>query len=360
MSDVAPPRAHSEWFDELRRKATPKPSPAPPRAEHEPSAEHIQNWLARIDPDDPVQAELAARAGRLSWELQQGDLALKALLAQAAAQADRERLDAVERLGQELLRGPSGPPSIVLRQLESTPQGCRWLHDRWMEFVTGADLAKVWVPADLLRLVRLLGKHPAEAGYDESLNAVLSAFEARCCGMGELVFKMSQSDVPERMRQPWRAWAADPPAGWGFHEFFQDLVGGQLTRLKKLVEELESEPSQPAASLPPVDPRVLAMQRLQLSRSRELRLALDVLRKARAAKPVAAPPCVPPLQGGKEIGEPPAAGPQPRPARPRRRRPVRAGSVSEGSRSEHRPRDTPRPRAHPVLAGAAGNGYLPP
>ena len=43
-----------------------------------------------------------------------------------------------------------------------------------------------WVPADLLRLVRLLGKHPAEAGYDESLNAVMSAFEARYCGMAEL------------------------------------------------------------------------------------------------------------------------------------------------------------------------------
>jgi hypothetical protein len=186
MSDAAPPRAHSEWFDELRRKVTPKPPPPPPRAETEPPAEHIQRWLGGIDLDDPVQCELAARAARLGWELQQGDAALKALLAQTAARADQERLEQVERLGQELLRGPAGPPSIVLRRLESTPEGCRWLFDRWLEFVIGLDLNKTWVPADLLRLVRLLGKHPAEAGYDESLNAIMSAFEARYCGMAEL------------------------------------------------------------------------------------------------------------------------------------------------------------------------------
>jgi hypothetical protein len=325
MSDAAPPRAHSEWFDELRRKVTPKPPPAPPRAETEPPAEHIQQWLAGIDQDDPIQTELAARAARLGWEIQQGDAALKALLAQAAARADRERLDEVERLGQELLRGPAGPPSIVLRRLESTPEGCRWLIDRWLEFVTGLDLGKTWVPADLLRLVRLLGKHPAEAGYDESLNAVMSTFEARYCGMAELVFQQSQADVPPELRQPWRAWAAEPPEGSGLRECLLGLVGGQLRRLRERVEALESEPSSLAASEALADRRVMAMQRLQLSRSRELRLALDLLRKARAARHTAhaspaRPPCVPPLKGAKEIDEPPAIEPQPRPGRPRPRR----------------------------------------
>jgi hypothetical protein len=364
MSDAAPPRAHSEWFDELTRKVTPKPPPAPPRAETEPSAEHIQNWLAGIDQDDPLQAELAARAARLGWELQQGDAALKALLAQTAAKADRERLDEVERLGQELLRGPAGPPSIVLRRLESTAEGCRWLFDRWLEFVTGLDLGKTWVPADLLRLVRLLGKHPAEAGYDESLNAVMSAFEARCCGMAELVFQQSQAEVPPELRQPWRAWAAEPPEGSGFHEVFQDLVGGQLRRLRERVEALESEPSSLAAAMAPADRRVMALQRLQLSRSRELRLALDVLRKARGARPAdrtspARPPCVPPLKGGKEISEPPAIEPRPRPARPRPRRSIRVGIIRAG-RSERRSRHTPPPLAIPVAAGHEGNGHLPP
>jgi hypothetical protein len=359
MSDVAPPRAHSEWFDELRRKVTPKPPPPPPRAETEPPAEHIQKWLDSIDQDDPIQGELAARAARLGWELQQGDAALKALLAQTAARADQERLEEVERLGQELLRGPAGPPSIVLRRLESTPQGCRWLFDRWMEFVTGLDLGKTWVPADLLRLVRLLGKHPAEAGYDEDLNAVMSAFEARCCGMAELVFQQSQADVPPELRQPWRAWAAEPPAGSGFHEVFQDLVGGQLRRLRERVEALESEPSSLAASEALADRRVMALQRLQLSRSRELRLALDVLRKARAARPAAQatpapPPCVPPLKGGKENDAPPAAAPRPRP-----RRSIRAGIIRAG-RSERRSRRTPPPPAYLVAAGHEGNGHLPP
>jgi hypothetical protein len=153
MSDAAPPRAHSEWFDELTRKATPKPPPPPPRAETEPPVEHIQKWLAGIDQDDPIQAELAARAARLGWELQQGDAALKALLAQTAQRADQERLEEVERLGQELLRGPAGPPSIVLRRLESTAEGCRWLFDRWLEFVTGLDLGKTWVPAQGHRIL---------------------------------------------------------------------------------------------------------------------------------------------------------------------------------------------------------------
>jgi hypothetical protein len=365
MSDAAPtPRAHSEWFDELRRKVTPKPPPAPPRAETEPPAEHIQKWLDSIDQDDPIQGELAARAARLGWELQQDDAALKALLAQTAARADQERLEEVERLGQELLRGPAGPPSIVLRRLESTPEGCRWLFDRWLEFVTGLDLNKTWVPADLLRLVRLLGKHPAEAGYDESLNAVMSAFEARFCGMAELVFQQSQADVPPELRQPWRAWAAEPPEGSGFHEVFQDLVGGQLRRLRERVEALESEPSQPAAAMAPADRRVMAMQRLQLSRSRELRLALDVLRKARAARPAdrgspVRPPCVPPLKGEKNMIEPPAMVPRTRPARTRPRRSIRVGIIRAG-RSERRPRRTPPSPAIPVAAGSSPNGHLPP
>jgi hypothetical protein len=366
MSDAAPPRAHSEWFDELRRKVTPKPPPPPPRAESEPPAEHIEKWLAGIDLDDPVQCELAARAARLGWEIHQGEQAMKALIAEAAAKADRERLDEVERLGQELLRGPAGPPSIVLRRLESTPQGCRWLFDRWMEFVAGLDLNKTWVPADLLRLVRLLGKHPAEAGYDESLNAVMSAFEARYCGMAELVFQQSQADVPPELRQPWRAWAAEPPAGSGFHEVFQDLVGGQLRRLRERVEALESEPSSLAASEAFAERRVMAFQRLQLSRSRELRLALDLLRKARAARPAAQatparPPCVPPLKGRKEVGDPPAMVPRTRPARTRPRRSIRVGIIRAG-RSERRPRGTPPPPAHPVAvtSGHEGNGRLPP
>jgi hypothetical protein len=363
MSDAAPPRAHSEWFDELRRKVTPKPPPPPPPAENEPSAEHIQRWLAGIDQDDPIQAELAARAARLGWEIHQGEQALKALLAQTAARADRERLDEVERLGQELLRGPAGPPSIVLRRLESTPEGCRWLFDRWLEFVTGLDLGKTWVPADLLRLVRLLGKHPAEAGYDESLNAVMSAFEARFCGMAELVFQQSQADVPPELRQPWRAWAAEPPEGAGLHECLMGLVGGQLRRLRERVEALESEPSSLAASEALADRRVMALQRLQLSRSRELRLALDVLRKARAARPSdrgspERPPCVPALKGGKNMSGPPAMVPRTRPARTRPRRSIGVGIIRAG-RSERRPRRTPPPPAHPVAA-FEGNGHLPP
>jgi hypothetical protein len=367
MSDVAPPRAHSEWFDELTRKVTPKPPPAPPRAETEPPAEHVQRWLAGIDQDDPIQSELAARAARLGWELQQGDAALKALLAQTAQRADRERLEQVERLGQELLAGPAGPPSIVLRRLESTPEGCRWLFDRWLEFVTGLDLGKTWVPADLLRLVRLLGKHPAEAGYDESLNAVMSAFEARFCGMAELVFQQSQADVPPELRQPWRAWAAEPPEGSGFHEVFQDLVGGQLRRLRERVEGLGSEPSSPAASEALADRRVMAMQRLQLSRSRELRLALDLLRKSRAARPAdraapARPPCVPPLKVGKEAGDPPAIEARTRPTRPRPRRSIRALIIRAGRSRPwtRRPHADPHLSAHPVAAGHEGNGHLPP
>jgi hypothetical protein len=212
-----------------------------------------------------------------------------------------------------------------------------------------------WVPADLLRLVRLLGKHPAEAGYDESLNAVMSAFEARYCGMAELVFQQSQADVPPELRQPWRAWAAEPPEGSGLRECLLGLVGGQLRRLRERVEAFESEPSSLAAAAVLADRRVMALQRLQLSRSRELRLALDVLRKARAvesrrvgtdhptAKADAGGRCPPDetSQRGKEIDDPPAMMPQPSPARA-----ARSGSESFAT-------------AHPNAGRAARRCHLP-
>jgi hypothetical protein len=366
MSDAAPPRTHSESFYELRIKVIPEPPPEPPPTETEPPAEFIQRWLDGIDAADALPSELTARAAGLAWELQQGDLALKALRAEAAERAVRERLDEVEQLGQELLLGPAGPPSVLLRRLESTPEGCRWLHDRWMEFVTGLDLGKLWCPADLLRLVRLMGKHPADAGYDESLNAVMSAFDARCCGFAELVFKNSQANLAADVQQPWRAWAADVPEASGFDEYLVNLVGGHLGRLKKRVHALESESSPTAACSAAADPRVMALQRLQLARSRELRLALDVLRKLRAAKPAdrgvpARASSVSPRQEGKEIREPAAATPRPRPARSRTRRPVRTGNVGD-RRSDHQLHSTPRSPARPVAvaAGSTSRGQLPP
>ena len=167
--------------------------------------------------------------------------------------------------------------------------------------------------------------------------------------------------MPPELQQPWRAWAAEPPEGSGLRECLLDLVGGQLRRLRERVE-----PSSLASSEALADRRVMALQRLQLSRSRELRLALDVLRKARAARPAdhgspERPPCVPPLKGGKNMSEPPAMVPRTRPARTRPRRSIRVGIIRAG-RSERRPRGTPPPPSQTVsvAAGHEGNGHLPP
>ena len=166
MSDAAHTRAHSSWFLDLKRRLTPKPPPrqqppsSPSRAAEGPPAESLERWLDGIDPTDQVQCELAARAARLSWELKEGEAALKGLLAQDAERAARERLDEVDRLGQDLLGGSREPPSVLLRRLEASPEGCRWLLDRWLELVALFVHQPPHVPPQFRALAHSAGSEP--------------------------------------------------------------------------------------------------------------------------------------------------------------------------------------------------------
>jgi hypothetical protein len=59
-------------------------------------------------------------------------------------------------------------PERLLRDLESTYSGCRWLLDRWCELKTHYHSEGGWRPYDMFKLIRLIGKQPIELAEDPS------------------------------------------------------------------------------------------------------------------------------------------------------------------------------------------------
>lgn len=91
---------------------------------------------------------------------------------------DSHESEAACELGQRLLRpeGLDDEPCVLVAELEESAEGCRWLRDRWVEIGQRLAAGRPWLPADQLKFVRLLGKHPIEAINDPELNAIFQAW----------------------------------------------------------------------------------------------------------------------------------------------------------------------------------------
>ena len=97
---------------------------------------------------------------------------------------------------------PSPPwadePTAFVAGLEATAQGSRWLLDRWGEIRTLMERDAGWLPADVYRFIRLLGKNGYEAIHDPELNAIFLAFEVYDPGAAGTLWKVCRERVPDR------------------------------------------------------------------------------------------------------------------------------------------------------------------
>jgi hypothetical protein len=161
-------------------------------------------WLAHSDPVDDMAEFLVHQNVCLSFEierLERADLERRTALIE---NSESSALDDVHLLGQRLLFDPAGPkslrvdgaksrgklppsshpsadsddPAVLVRRLESTEAGCRWLLERWHELHAQLEPASSWQSHDRLKLIQLLGRRLGEARSDRLVAQILAASHA--------------------------------------------------------------------------------------------------------------------------------------------------------------------------------------
>jgi hypothetical protein len=155
----------------------------------------LDAWRTDFPPRTPQEESLIEEAAQLSWQLDRADRVQAASLNERirlaveheAGRPDQDAADAAA-IGLRLLLGPNriGMPSHpddpdhperLLRLLESSSAGCRWLLERWAELwlALHGDGDAGWRPDQRLHAVRLLGKQPLDAIDDPMVQRIYLA-----------------------------------------------------------------------------------------------------------------------------------------------------------------------------------------
>jgi len=317
-----------------------------PVAPHEDPAEleaRIQTWLDDYQPTSAVERDLVERAAKLSWSLDRIERYEAALLARRVRKAmvgnQAARAAEVCALARKLFymcgKRPlpdSGPewddnPWAFVAALEESPEGTRWMIDRWNELARLIDSGAAWTFLDQFKFIRLLGKHPVDAADDPELNAIVLAWEAVEPGWGLDFWRKTKDLTPldDPAFNAWRQWRAlvdaseNAEAAWAL---LRSIVDRELKRLKQRVAILEEVDGADALELAE---RALfstgdgaeRLRRLQTARTRELLRTLDAIAKLRKAETPAktskkAPNEANPAEQGAERKAPTPSPPQPR------------------------------------------------
>ena len=78
---------------------------------------------------------------------------------------------------------------MIVRRLEESAEGCRWLLARWAELRNLLDREAAWDDPEILRFVGLLGKRGIEAHFDPELNSLFHAFDVLGHRIGQKFWK---------------------------------------------------------------------------------------------------------------------------------------------------------------------------
>ena len=171
--------------------------PVLPQEDPKELEDRTQQAIAAIKPRNPLELDLVCRAVRLAGELDRAERVATAHLAHRVRMATRsgtdtvsaEELSKVHDLGSKLFfQAAIGPgysdstaddyPAVIVRRLEESAEGCRWLLARWAEILNVVDREAAWGDPEIVRFVGLLGKRGIEAHFDPELNSLFHAFDA--------------------------------------------------------------------------------------------------------------------------------------------------------------------------------------
>ena len=159
--------------------------------------DRTQQAITAMKPRNPLELDLVCRAVRLSGELDCAERVATAHLAHRVRMDARsgtdtvsaEELCKVHDLGSKLFfQAAIGPgysdstaddyPAVIVRRLEESTEGCRWLLARWAELLNVVDREAAWGDPEIIRFVGLLGKRGIEVHFDPELNSLFSLFHA--------------------------------------------------------------------------------------------------------------------------------------------------------------------------------------
>jgi hypothetical protein len=270
-------------------------------------AARIQEWVDDYQPTNAIERELVTRAARLSWTLDRAERHETALLARrvrkAMLRSRAKRMEKVCDLGRKLfymagkrLLPNSGPPwaddpSAFVARLEETPEGVRWLLDRWIEMRCLIISDELWTFHDQFRFVRLLGKQPINAIDDPELNELFLAWEVIEPEWGTRFWKHMQDLTPyeDPAFSAWRTWREIVPRPESLEAgvaFLRSIADREIERLEELlvdVEEIEGDEALELAEQASFCASDAAerLRRFQTARTRELLRTIETLTKLR-------------------------------------------------------------------------------
>jgi len=154
----------------------------------------VDDYKAGLQPRSPFENDMVERMALMSWQFDRAarvEVARLAIQVETAAVAAAQRAEQeADALGERLFFDRGGPlpnqvkrdydyylpwtswsgiaddpdsPHRLVKQLECTGAGVRFLLDRWAELRTRIEAGQCWQSPEKLKAVRLLGRQPQDA-----------------------------------------------------------------------------------------------------------------------------------------------------------------------------------------------------
>ncbi len=284
--------------------------PVLPQEDPKELEDRTQQAIAAMKPRNPLELDLVCRAVRLAGELDRAERVATAHLAhrvRMAARSGPETVSALELkklhdLGSTLFFqsgiGPGYPkssaddePAVIVRRLEESAEGCRWLLAHWAELLNVLDRKAAWRDPEMIRFVGLQGKRSIEAHFDSELNSLFHAFDALGHRFGHKFWKDDRDGMPLGYKGgfefvPYREIAPPPSDETAALTLIGSVIERHVGRLEELLaehEQIEADEADERYDRAALDcsPEFERHRRYQSARHRELLRTLETLRKMR-------------------------------------------------------------------------------
>ena len=286
--------------------------PVLPQEDPKELEDRTQQAITAIKPRNPLELDLVCRAVRLAGEIDRAERVATAHLAHRVRMDARlgtdtvsaEELSRVHDLGSKLffqagigLGYPESTgddyPAVIVRRLEESAEGCRWLLARWAELLNLLDRKAAWGDPEIVRFVGLLGKRGIEAHFDPELNSLFHAFDALGHRIGHKFWNERRDHLPLGYVGgfefvPYREIAPAPSDENAALILIGSVIERHVGRLEELLaehEEIEAAEAAERHDRAALDcsPAFERHRRYQSARHRELLRTLEEFRKLRIA-----------------------------------------------------------------------------
>ena len=284
--------------------------PVLPQEDPKELEDRTQQAITAMKARNPLELDLVRRAVRLAGEIDRAERVGTAHLAHRVRMATRsgtdtvsaEGLSKVHDLGSKLFfqaaigRGYSSAtaddyPAVIVRRLEESAEGCRWMLARWAELLNVLDRKAAWRDPEIIRFVGLLGKRGIKAHFDPELSSLFNAFDALGHRIGHKFWKDERDGMPLGYKGgfqfvPYRQIAPPSSDETAALTLIRSVIERHVGRLEELlaeheqIEAAEADERYDRAALD-CSPAFERHRRYQSARHRELIRTLETLRKMR-------------------------------------------------------------------------------